>query len=447
MSSQYHEKTIDYGKMFIHVAVSLFFGLAYVDLGIVMKIIFIPYLYYILFNRRAENIPAIVILMCFGTILTILMGILLIPYCHRYRDKLNNRFWRILHSFLLFMAPFYIITTVLRIVNGMNVIESVTMNDYYIAFWFALFGVINKEYFNVKLLSQFLGFGIILSFFIFLFQDIGSFNALKRISNYFDITLLVLLVNNLFSSKLKYKNVSIIACFLVLRNVIFGIEYKFTFILSLLLALISLGLWHKQKHKNIRSLIFSTKYYLRFLIVLPFVFLSLTIYLTPTYAREFSNTEVDYNLSNNLIDQILSKTFTDRGVIWTGSLAGIIENTNVLLPLENPKIVYETHSGKEFVVNFESHNLILSLIKYNGYLFGCCLILIYLKIMYQIFKTLTHYRGIHAIYVVSLFGIGIAVFITGQYTLQLTTSFLFMTLNGGLISYNDMIRSNLTRER
>ena len=432
--------------MFINVAVALFFGAVLIDLGSFMKFVFLPYLVYILFDRRAENIPALMIIMSFGTVLTILMGFLLIPYCYIHRDKLNDRFWRRLYNVLLIMAPFYIIASANRMLNGIDFIDAVKMNDYYIAFWFLLFGVVNNEFFNVRFLSHFLGFGIILSFFTTLLGDVGSINSLLRISNYFDLILISLLFNNLFFTKVKRRNIWILVLFLVLRNVIFGVEYKFTFLFGLILAFLALRFWRSRYLMNGQVFPAGGKLFPRLIVILPLLFLFSTIVLTPAYASKYVGVQVDYRLNRNIVDQLLFKLFVDRGVIWIGTTDGIASHTGFLPPLEDWNIVYTDVNNNEFEVDFESHNLILGLIKYNGYLFGAILIFIYLNVMFRLYRALAAFRSMHGIYTVALFGLGIAVFITGQYTLQLSTSFVFMSLTGGLIGYSKLIQSNFIRQ-
>lgn len=432
----------DYRKMFIHVSVALFFGGVLIDLGSIMKFVFLPYLLYLLFQRRVEHIFAIMIIMSFGTVLTVLMGFLLIPYCYIHRDKLNDRFWHWLYNVLLIMAPFYIIATVNRMLNGMDFIEAIIMNDYYVAFWFLLFGVVNKEFFNIRFLKLFLRFGIILSFFIALFKDLGSFESLVRISNYFDLVLMILVINNLFSTRIKLRNIWVMIFFLVLRNAIFGIEYKFTFIFGLILAVLAWRFWRSENPIGSDILLIRGKSFPRFIMLMPFIFLMTTLYLTPIYATKYVDVDVDYSLDRDIVDQILFKLFVDRGVLWMGALDGIESHTGFLLPYEDWNIVYTDVNNNKFEVDYESHNLILGLIKYNGYLFGPILIFVYMSVMFRLYLAQSSFRNMHGIYTVAFFGLGIAVFITGQYILQLSTSFLFMSLVGGLISCSKLIKTN-----
>ena len=437
----------NYSKMFIHVAVSLFFGAVLIDLGSIMKFVFLPYLAYILFDRRAENIPALMIIMSFGTVLNVLMGFLLIPYCYIHWDKMNGRYWRRLYIVLLIMAPFYILASANRMLHGMDFIEAVVMNDYYVAFWFLLFGVVNKEFFNVRFLSQFLGFGIILSFFIKLLGYNDSFNSLLRISNYFDLILISLLFNNLFFKKFKLRNMWLLVLFLVLRNAIFGGEYKFTFFFGLILAFLALHLLRSRYPMSDQVFPIGRKLFPRIIVVLPFIFLFLAIFLAPIYSSKYVGVQVDYTLNRNILDQILFKLFVDRGVLWIGAIDGLTSYASFLPPLEDWNVLYSDANNNKFEVTFESHNLILGLIKYNGFLFGSILIFIYLNVMFRLYQAHAAFRSIHGIYAVALFGLGIAVFITGQYTLQLNTSFVFMSLIGGLIGYSKSIQFNLITPR
>jgi len=97
--------------------------------------------------------------------------------------------------------------------------------------------------------------------------------------------------------------------------------------------------------------------------------------------------------------------------------------------------------------DFKSHNLILGLIRYNGYLFGGMLIYLFLTAMRQLYNAKAYLLGRQRVLAVAMIGLGIAVFITGQYILQINTSFLFMSVVGGLIAYSKSLQTLMSYEQ
>lgn len=423
--------------MLFHIIIAFIFGGVLAELGSVLKFAFLPYLIYLVYNRKAEHIPAIILIMCFGTVLTLFMSVLLIPYCYIYRVKLRGQNWFRLYKVLLVMFPFYLAVTIVRMGAGITFIDAVIMNDYYVAFWFLLFGVINREFYNARFLSILLASGLVLGIISLFLVGIGLIGALTRLSNYFDIILIVLTLSHLFYSRVKI-NLWLLLFLFFSRAVIFGTTYKFTFLFGLILAFLTFVSERPRLKGSINRKSATKKFLPRLIILLPFLFLWTTIVLTPKYATNYASVEVDYDLGSNIVDQVLFKLFVDRGVIWLGTIQGIYENTGFLLPVKNWDITYTDVKNNFYQVDFESHNLILGLIRYNGYIFGSVLIAIYLIVMFQLYKVVHRFKGIHLIFAVSIFGLGIAVFITGQYTLQLSTSFIFMSLVGVLISHGSI---------
>jgi O-antigen ligase len=119
--------------------------------------------------------------------------------------------------------------------------------------------------------------------------------------------------------------------------------------------------------------------------------------------------------------------------LWDGVIQGISEKSKLLPPVEDWNISYRNIEGTLMEVEFESHNLALEIIRKNGYIAGFVLIIIYLLGMYHAMGSL-HYVNTYGIVLGSMvIGAGISVFLTGQYTLQLNSSFFFMLIIGSII--------------
>ncbi|MHA7865748.1 hypothetical protein [Flagellimonas marinaquae] len=426
---------------YLHIVIVLLIGLILPLLSGLLKLVIVPYLAYLLFKSRFEHFPALVILMGYGSILTIAGCLLIIPMVVQRLWSIENRFIRRFLKLLLFMLPVYVIITVIRIGSGTELVDALSMNDYYLAFWFLLYGVVIHQQFN----HQNLGYLIIFGLLLFLILRIGlgginPFGALLRQVNYFIMFSLLLVADHLLYLRTKHSWVFyllfITSFFLFIPSV------NFTFYFGLILALFALRNWQSRGNTFTTSGYFKEKIYPKLLQLFPVLFLVTTIWLTPFFASDFVEVNVE-NKNSTLLEKVLFKLFWDRGQIWSGALDGILSNTGLLPPIREWKLTYAAlgNNGLEnnYEVEFESHNLMLGLIRYNGYLFGGVLIYLFLKAMRQLYNAKAYLLGRQRALAIAVIGLGIAVFITGQYILQLNTSFLFMSVIGGLIACSDSL--------
>ena len=422
-----------------HIVIAVLIGFISAALSGILKLILLPYVTYLLISKRVEFFPALLIILSYGTILTIAAGVICIPIVINNRHKLMSKRFRQFYYLILAMLPIFIVITLLRVLEGYDLTSALVMNDYYIAFWFLLYGFINFEQFKMQNVSPIVFIGLLLALSRPLIVDILPFSTLIRNSNYFLIFGILLLVNNLVYKKIPTK-FSLYAL-IILTLLSYGLGFKFTFWFGVLIGLLSLRNW--QKHDIAPKVLkySGDRMFSRFLFFFPFFFLITTLWLTPNYSQKYQDVKVDYSFNKNLIDQILFKTFADRGLIWTGVFNGIISNTELLPPIKEWKIKYFDANEAEHEVNFEAHNLILGLVRTNGYLCGLIMIYIYLDTMKSLHRTRPYLVGFQRILATSLLGLGIAVFITGQYTLQINSSFFFMFSTGGLIGYSESIAS------
>jgi len=126
----------------LHLIMALLLGVVLASLNGVLKLVVMPYLAYLLYEKRPEHFPALVVLMSYGTILTIAGGVLIIPIAVRSLWKIEDAFISRFLKLLLLMLPVYVVITVMRMGSGTAFTDALIMNNYYIAFWFLLYGVI-----------------------------------------------------------------------------------------------------------------------------------------------------------------------------------------------------------------------------------------------------------------------------------------------------------------
>lgn len=437
----------DYGIATIHIFVAIIFGLLFIDSGELIKIILLPYLFFTLKDLKKESLPGLVLLMCYGTILTVLAGLVIIGISFLKIDELRKKKLYPLWLMLICSFPFYTYNTFTRIFElDYSLVDSLIFNDYYLSFWFLFYGALNKEIISKKSIS----FILFLTMFIISLDKIDynavlGFRSLYRLIGVSEVVIVLFLL--LIGRKMItltddiYVRLSIVI--FILARVFLGFpDYKFTFIFGLIISLtfvlqkdfflqkyntISL-----EKNIKVRSLLFS---------VLPIPFLIITLIATPLLAQNYAGIDMTnyYNDGQGLFDKLMAKVFIDRGLLWAGAIQGIIENTVLTPPIEEWFLTFSNIDQTNIEVDFEAHSLMLELTRRNGYIMGFLLSITYLRWQYKLIISSIGQDLYINIFRYAIFGVCISVFITGQYTLQLNTSFFFMTMTGALC--------NLTNEK
>lgn len=428
-------ESLDKSVILLHVVIALSFGIGLHYLQGLLKVAVVPYLAYLLYLRRVEHLPALIIILGYGSILTIAASLMIIPLAVIELRKIEIKFIGRTIRLLLLTLPIFVLITGKRMNEGMSLIEALEFNHYYLSFWFLVYGALNHKYYsdqNIGFLVIFgLFLGLLIRFIPFVPDGIHYFGALRRQTFYFMIFSLIFVAYRIFVEK-----TSIHWLFWVLLLTVppYILGSHFTFFFGLLLAIIVLIIWEINKYMPGFGNYFKEKIYPLLLILFPFLFLILTILLT-SYALTEMEINVPKSGSASLLDSILHKLFYDRGVIWSGTLQGIIENAGILPPLDYWNISYTTAQGVCFEVKFGAHNLILGLIRKNGYLVGGLLISLFVYTIYELDRSKTFLLGNQRVLAISLIGTGLALFIVGQFIFQLNASFFFMSAIGGLIGY------------
>lgn len=121
---------MDNKLVFFHVLVVLLVGLILPLLSGILKFVFVPYLAYLLLRTRAEHLPALMILLGYGSILTIVAGLLCIPLISTSLKRINNPHATRLYYALVAMFPVYAFLTLLRVFAGVGFVDALVMNAY-----------------------------------------------------------------------------------------------------------------------------------------------------------------------------------------------------------------------------------------------------------------------------------------------------------------------------
>lgn len=432
----------DYGIATIHLFVAIIFGLLFINSGELIKIILLPYLFFTLKNLKKEALPGLTLLMCYGTILTVIAGLIILGLSFLKIDELKKKNLFPLWLLLICSFPFYTYNTYTRIFKlDYSLVESLIFNDYYLAFWFLFYGALNRELISKKSIS----FVLFLTMFLITLDKIDynsdlGFRSLYRLAGVAEtiILLFLLLIWRKMITLMNDVYVRLSIVIFILTRIFLGLpEYKFTFIFGLLISLtfVLQKDFFLQKYNAIalekkvkaRSFLFS---------ILPIPFLIITLIATPLLAQNYASIDMSnyYNDGQSLFDKIMAKLFIDRGLLWIGAIQGIIENTVLTPPIEEWFLTFSNINQTSVDVTFEAHSLMLELTRRNGYIMGFLLSITYLRWQYKLIISSIGQDLYINIFRYAIFGVCISVFITGQYVLQLNTSFFFMTMTGALCS-------------
>ena len=186
----------DYGIATIHLFVAVIFGLLFINSGELIKIILLPYLFFTLKNLKKEALPGLTLLMCYGTILTVIAGLIILGLSFLKIDELKKKNLYPLWLLLICSFPFYTYNTYTRIFKlDYSLVESLIFNDYYLAFWFLFYGALNRELISKKSIS----FVLFLTMFLITLDKIDynsdlGFRSLYRLAGVAETIILLFLL-------------------------------------------------------------------------------------------------------------------------------------------------------------------------------------------------------------------------------------------------------------
>ena len=425
------------------VVVSLLFGVFLANKGEVFKYVLVPVVAWVLWNPRAEYLPALTVLMNFGTTLTVFAAFAVILVCI---DRLNilrrvKADW--IFYLLLAMLPFYGYLVFSRMRTGMPLSLALSSIDYYWAFWFLLYGIILSYLIGLRpiIYAVYVYVGLVLIRLLGL--QIGALQPLYRYASFVEVFMISLAFIALFGGvrgSVRQRILILIGAYLLLVFVRSG-SYKFTFFLSVFISILALPrayTWGRMKMifpDSIRSIRLRSGMLIAF--VFPLVFLAYAL-----ISYEEKGALYDQYLEGNYFDdfsligkKMMAKLFADRAPIWSGLYDALRTDLSFFPSIEEIKIRYEMN-GSTFLVDFESHNLFLELFRTHGLLFGLIMNVVLVICIYRLYWRVPLNASIYeAVLRSSLFAVSFTVYLVGQYILQLNVSFAFMTLVG-YVAYN-----------
>lgn len=388
-----------------------------------------PYILYMVWSKKSEYYPALIIHISPGSIISflILCSVLLLTIQ-------NYRVWKkfkIRHIFILSLLPLpiFLWQTIDRLfIQNVGLVKSMTPLDMYLGVFPFFYGI---------LLSRKINFEVWKGIFYVLFFSLGiEFLKLEAYSVRVRFLALPALVS--------------LAIFIMLfRGKQIGRDLKVITILSLLyfvskinnISLTILGtvgisslmvIGYRWKVVTIPKL-FSSKW--------AFIVTILLVYLAVNNQNKFRSEEAlnhdyssfDISDIDMLRSRLYKKTFDDRAPLWLAVWRNVTAEKKFLPPMNLKEYRIENLYESEHGINLGAHNVFLELLRQFGIIIGPIIGLIFILIVINAGRVLFLRGGTNSFLVISassVVAIGVIGGMTGQYPLIITFSLLFSGLAG-----------------
>ena len=415
--------------VWINILIGILCLPAYLHLGEFFKYLIAPYIVYMVWSKKTEYFPALIIHITPGSIVSylILITTLVISVQHfRTWRKLQIRY---IFFISLLPLPIFIWQTVDRFfMQNLGLIQSMIPLDMYLGLF---------PFFYGTLLSRKMNLEVWRAIFIVLFFSLGV--ELLELKEYFAralffalpalVSLAIYLL--LFRHHNIDRNIKIIAV-LALAYFISKINlYSFTVIGSTGIATLLL-IGFKRKFTTLSRLI-SSKW--AFIVTMLLVFYAVT-----NQSRLRSIEALDFDMSNFKITDIdmlrtrlYKKTFDDRAPLWLAVWNNVIAEKNILPPMELKEYEIENFYGTQYEANFGAHNIFLELLRQFGVIIGPITGLSFILIVISAGKLLLLKNLSNSFLIITastVVAVGIIGGMTGQYPLLSTFSLLYIGLAG-----------------
>lgn len=362
---------------------------------------------YAVFNLNEKNLIGLILVTLAGTSINYYISFLIILFS-LYRYKYSN--FTAYINILLLVLPIFLSVFIHKIyIQKLPIFESLSIFEYYIPFWFLLFGYYNNRLFTDNFIKN-----LIISICFLKFSSIFiTENISFRIFQFFSIIAVLFLFLKAFT---RHRN----ALFKIKSLSIFPFLIYFEFSLNVLVSLLIIFILSR----TIKKKYLFNKF--KFLFILfPFLILFTTII---NYNYDFTNPLASYDINyfkNNILDSIEYKLFFDRIPIWDGVLKSIFLNLDYLPSFSERIVSYEDFNGTLFEVSFQSHNTFLELIRINGIIIGLLFFYFIAKHIYYILNLKKRVLNLNNLFRIAFFASSISIMSFGQYIIQLNLSFFY----------------------
>ncbi len=404
----------------IHICIGIFSLIGYNYLGEFFKILISPYVFYIAWSEKPKYIPALLIQVAAGTMISVLVLLIYFLKVIKYHSRLANELGKLIIFALILPAPVLIFQTILRLYLGYSIVDSFQPTIYYLGLFPFFYFVSIKDKIDNFIIHRII-IALILLFLATIFFNLENIRINSFTTSFFLILWLLLFFSNI------YKQLDIwlkLGLLLIFTSLFIGfVDLKFHIIFIIILATITAII--KKKNKLFLLNFFVSKK----IILLASLLVFLIIYNIYDYRLSsyfYERETFSYENIFSYPDFIIYKAFGDRGLIWSGVWESISTNVEIIPPLLIKNLIFKSFRGVEIEVTYGAHNIAFELIRYYGLLLGLINLIVYIYILVKL-STLFYYP--HKSFIITIlialtFSTGLVIGITGMYVLMLNYSLL-----------------------
>lgn len=417
------------GFLILHLVIALVIFPVYLIPGELFKIVLLPYVCFMVWQKKAIFLPALIVHFTAGTTVSLFMLLTALVVCllNLKTLKMHNllRFFR---AYIILLPIFAFLFYKNWVLEGISFSLSLSYTAFYLGISTFFYGVIISPQFNKTIYKYIVAVFFILPFYSFLPLDFTV--RLYWLSLPFFLSLFLVRFTKLKKFfNLKFFGLS--TAFTLIFILFFGT--KFTLLVSGLMAFIIFYLLAKQKNyilnffKGYRLLLVSTA-------IVVFVIVGSSDNSVYDVVEKELDSEIEVSFSNidNLWTTLRYKAFDDRGMVWKGGWYHLLDINHFWPTGDVPIYSYEMASGSVIKdVTYGIHNIGLELMRKYGIIFGAYITILYVFILGFLSKAARQTKDYDLKFALAVcIGVGFVGGMVGQFVLQPTFSFAFLSLAG-----------------
>lgn len=440
----------DKAQLIVHLLIALALFPLYSILGETFKLAIAPYIFYLVWSRNPAYLPALFIHFTPGTTVSIAILVsTLIVAVYRFKSLLRLKLHWLFLSALL-PAPYFIYQTIERSSTmGLGLVDTLIPLGYYLGLFPFFYGVLVSPKLTRPIIEWVLGT-------LFLLPFLGLVPGIElSIRAYwlsFPLFMSLLFVKLLVRDKMyiPIRWILLSAVFTILSfSGVLGLT--FTLLFAGLVAMVAAISAHK-RYSWLLSFIVKPRVIILSVAIVVGLIAGSAKYGNVLYRSDYSKGALSYNFQSwdEFWTLLQYKAFDDRAVIWAGGW-NIIKNNNLVWPpYEPPKLGYTTATGADIEDrSYGIHNIGLELMRNYGMVMGGLIVLAYLWMLIigpGKYLLQYNYNSYLLILAGACLGSGIVGGLVGQYVLQVTFSFILMSICGILFGQQRLLNSKTNGE-
>jgi hypothetical protein len=352
---------------YLYILISIIALIAYSSLGALGKLIVFPLVFFLVLKNDFNYFPALIIQTVYGdfTVYVILLACIFLVI--RYFKVLKD--YKLSWTFIpLLILSIYIIGHLLYKLFILDIPLLIAIYQYnaFLGIFPFFMGVLYAKQLTKSNIKPVL----FILFCIFIYG--GYFKGMAAIFFSIPFVFAYSVYNlSILSGKTNLNKILNLLLFTITLLMSISFFSTFTLIFTSLFTTLMVFFYFRKNNLGIKI----TISLIPFIVVFAFMAYAILNYEAKSVGYEF---EGGITLSN-FSERARAKAFEDRAPFWSGALKGIIEQGNLLIPVEVP-VVEATIEGRTNEVAFGAHNLFLDILNSFGIIVGMAIIIIFISL-------------------------------------------------------------------